>query len=123
MSTPEKRRGGPHSPRTAHHTADTNETQHDESSALARQDPVTLGVALVQLGERDPDHPLIIAIRCAVEVIDLRRQWRRALREASHDVAGATDWRRVALDHVPHTELQRRRAQPGPLTRNRRGAA
>ncbi len=44
---------------------------------------------------------------------------RAVLREVSHDVHGGDTgfWRAVADNHLPYTELQRRRAQPGPLAR------
>jgi hypothetical protein len=39
------------------------------------------------------------------------------LREVSNDVHGGSGafWRRVADNHIPHDELQRRRSQPGPM--------
>jgi hypothetical protein len=48
---------------------------------------------------------------CGLAVfLDDSGNWRRAeLSEVSSDVAGATDWRRVAAEWVPFAELQRRR--------------
>lgn len=60
-------------------------------------------------------HPMQVAARVAVEVAELRRDRRRALRDASLDVAGSMDWARYAAGRVPLEELQRRRAVPGPL--------
>jgi hypothetical protein len=37
------------------------------------------------------------------------------LKDASVAVSSAMDWQHFADRHVPHTELQRRRAEPGPL--------
>lgn len=37
------------------------------------------------------------------------------LRAVSMAISGALDWRDFARDHVPHTELRRRRDQLGPL--------
>jgi hypothetical protein len=91
------------------------------SAELADLDPVVLGLAVGQLAEQRPDHVVLLAIRVAIEVADARRaellERRLAMRDASHDVAAAADWGRIAREHVPYEELQRRRAQPGPLTR------
>jgi hypothetical protein len=84
--------------------------------------PVAFGVALVTLAEHQPNHALIVAARIAVEQIDLRCDRRAALREVSRDICAAADWRRIANQHVTHEELQRRRAQPGPLAAERRTA-
>lgn len=70
-------------------------------------DPVAFAAWLSQLPE---DHPMLVAARAAVEVADLRRDRARAMREASHAVAGALDWRRVADEFVSFAELQRRRS-------------
>ncbi|MGH3566228.1 MAG: hypothetical protein ACRDRH_09380 [Pseudonocardia sp.] len=49
-------------------------------------------------------------------VADPHRTYRTLLRQTSHDVHGGdtTFWRRIAANHIPHTELERRRALPGP---------
>lgn len=60
-------------------------------------------------------NPAVIAARLAAEIAQARRAEALARRDASHDVAGATDWRKVADTHIPRDELERRRAQPGPL--------
>lgn len=76
-------------------------------------DPVLLAVTLSLL---PAGHPLLAAARAGLEVHELRRARRRALRDASHDIASA--WPRD-LGHrwVPHDEIARRRAEPGPLAR------
>lgn len=43
---------------------------------------------------------------------------RQDLRDASHDVSSGKDWARHASNWVPRDELERRRAEPGPLTRD-----
>lgn len=85
---------------------------------LAAFDPVRLAAGLSLLDATDP---LLIAARVGVEVGDLRRAHRRALVEASHDIAGAPVLRGYSTRHVPFEELQRRRAVPGPMARG--GAA
>lgn len=75
-------------------------------------EPAALGVVLSLL---HADHELVVAARLALEV----RAGRQALREAALDVHSAltpAEWRRWADNHVPHAELQRRRAQPGPTS-------
>ena len=74
---------------------------------------IAMAVELVQLAEREPTHPAIVAVRLAVEVIDLRRAWRRIMRQTSAEVSAATDWRRMAAAHIPYEEMARRRAVPG----------
>jgi hypothetical protein len=77
-------------------------------------DPVELAVELSKL---PPHHPLVAAARSAVEVAELRRERQHALAEASKAISAGTDWRRVANEHVPHEEIQRRRQAPGPSAR------
>jgi hypothetical protein len=73
---------------------------------------------LAILVETNPDSPVLLAVRLALEVADGRRAARRARREAGLDVHSALtpeQWRRWAENHVPHAEIARRRAEPGPL--------
>lgn len=89
----------------------------------ATPDPITLAHQLAVLAETEPDHPLLIAVRIALEVADARRAHHRARREASLDVHGALpprEWRRWADNHVPHAEIARRRATPGPMAQGQR---
>jgi hypothetical protein len=70
------------------------------------------------LAETDPDHPVILAVRLALEAADARREHRGAIRQAGLDIhSGRTpeEWRRWADNHVPHAEIERRRAEPGRL--------
>lgn len=67
-------------------------------------------------------HPLAVAARAGLEVGALRRQHQRAHRDVSHAIAGGVP-RGWAERHVPHDEIQRRRAQPGPLATDRGDAA
>lgn len=78
-------------------------------------DPVRLAVHLCQLAETDPENTLLFLVRQALEVADLRREYRRTHREISQQISAGTDWRAVAANHVPFDELQRRRAVPGPM--------
>ena len=68
-------------------------------------DPIAFAAWLSQLPE---DHPMLVAARAAVEVGDLRRERRRALREASHEVCKAV--RGVTIG-PSFDELQRRRGE------------
>jgi hypothetical protein len=43
------------------------------------------------------------------------------LREVSLAISGALDWGNLANHHVPHTELQRRRGELGPLCQHYTG--
>jgi hypothetical protein len=73
--------------------------------------PADLALMIARTMETDPEHPAILAIRMALEVADNRRAERGAIREAALDVHGGdTDyWRRFADNHVPYTEIERRR--------------
>jgi hypothetical protein len=75
-------------------------------------DPTALAVMLSLLPVL---HPLLVAARLGVEVAEARNARRRALRDASHDVAGHPAWRGYADRRVTYEELQRRRATVGPL--------
>jgi hypothetical protein len=85
----------------------------------AVSEAVALAHRLAVLLETDPDHPVVIAVRFALDVGDDRRARHRAVREAGLDVHSGltpTEWRRWAANHVPHDEMTRRRAAPGPLS-------
>jgi hypothetical protein len=45
------------------------------------------------------------------------------LRDVSKAISGELDWRAFARDHVTHTELQRRRAEVGPLCQHYTGGS
>lgn len=83
---------------------------------------VALAHQLAALAETDPDHPLLIAVRFALEISDARRARRRAVRMAGLDVHGGQRWHWAdyARNHVPHAEIARRRAELGPLAGERR---
>jgi hypothetical protein len=81
---------------------------------LTAVDPALFS-GFVGLAERQPTHPTVVALRLAVEIIDARREARRAHIEASHDVAEGTDWRRYADNRVDYAELQRRRDEPAQV--------
>lgn len=71
-------------------------------AALAR-----FAVAALSLEE-----PHMVAHRLAVELSNTHaeeRAYRRLVRDIGHDVAARTDWARVARNHIPHEEMQRRR--------------
>lgn len=93
-------------------------------AALVEQvDPVTLAVAVSVLPEL---HPLAVAARAGLDVAELSRDYRRAMRDASHAVAaGMLDERRRWSGEygVPHAEIVRRRTLPGPLARPIGGVA
>jgi hypothetical protein len=46
------------------------------------------------------------------------RAARALLRDISHDLSTATDWKALARHHAMPGELEARRAQPGPLARD-----
>jgi len=71
---------------------------------------VTLGVALVQLPD---DHPVIVAVRAALEL----RAAARELVEDTNAIRAHPYWTGRSSQWVPFDELQRRRAEPGPLAR------
>ena len=79
---------------------------------------VDLAVALVTLGETNPRDPLLIAVRAAIEVTDARREHRRAVIETTNDVRAG--WKHPT--GRSYRELQRRRAEPGPMAAERRSA-
>jgi hypothetical protein len=51
-------------------------------------------------------------------VHDPDRAVRERLREMSHDLSDATDWKALARHHATPGELEERRSQPGPLARD-----
>jgi len=67
-----------------------------------------------------PDQQTAALLVCGAAwlISDPHRTHRALLRQVSDDVHGGDTrfWRRVAANHVPYTELVRRRAVPGPLT-------
>lgn len=78
-------------------------------------DAVALGGRLAALAETEPDHPLVLAARLAVEIADARAEEHRALREAAADVHAAAPpgtWRDLAWEPT-WQELQTRRYPPG----------
>lgn len=82
----------------------------ESAIAAARAvDPTALAVVLSLAAVTDP---LLVAARTGIEVAGLRRERRRAMIEASHDVSAAQDWARAAATSIPHTELLRRRFPP-----------
>lgn len=86
----------------------------------ALTDQIELARQLAILVETDPESPLLLVIRTALEVADARRGAHRARREAGLDIHSAMtpeEWRRWAENHVPHAEIARRRAEPGPMAR------
>ncbi|MFR9806919.1 hypothetical protein ACL02T_32190 [Pseudonocardia sp. RS010] len=84
-----------------------------------------LAARLVEMADRDPAAPLVVAVRSAVELIDARAEQRRALREAALDVRSAPGWPDRILNHIPHGEIVRRRYPPNgdPAEWARRGGA
>jgi hypothetical protein len=57
-----------------------------------------------------------LLVLCEARLVDdPHRIAAEQLRDVSLAISGAMDWRAFANRHVPHTELQRRRDQLGPL--------
>lgn len=85
----------------------------------ATRDAAVAVYVLAALAEREP---VVIAARLAAEIAAGRAAHRAAIRQAGHDVHGGDRrfWARTATNHVPHTEMARRRAQPGPIPTRRR---
>jgi hypothetical protein len=77
-------------------------------------DPIAFGLSLSVLPH---NHILVTAVRCALDVIDGRRDHLReqqdVMVQASHAISAARDWRSTANNLVPFHELQRRRAERG----------
>jgi hypothetical protein len=123
----QRRRGGPGlnpGTPTAEQTAAAAK-QHDpgQRNADARQRQESPAVRLgVLISTLPADDELVVAVRLGLELLDAREH-RRAMREAGADIsveaARRGEFRR---DHIPHDELRRRRAVPGPLA-SREGAA
>lgn len=82
-------------------------------------DPVRVAAELSQL---PPNHAHVVAAKTAAEVSELRHDHKVALRDAAKDVAGDRVWQGYAARHLPHEEVVRRRAEPGPLPRPREAA-
>lgn len=85
---------------------------------------VELAHELAVLAETDPHHPLLLAVRLALDVVDARdveraERWEEG--QAGLRVHGgeAGRWRRWASNYVSFAELQRRRAVPGPMATDR----
>lgn len=84
------------------------------------------GLARFAVAALDLEEPHMLAYRLAVELTCERRQLlteHDALRDASHDVAAVTDWARVARNHIPAAELDRRRYPPHGRDAHLRAAA
>lgn len=116
MSPPSaERRPGPGAAGEQHTECTPDSTVLVHARQAGPADPALLAVALVQLAETDPTHPLLAAVRAAVEMIDLRREWRRDEVESTRAVSAAArrelgpGW---ASRRVPHDEIQRRRYPP-----------
>jgi len=84
----------------------------DPDNGLDALNPTRFGVALSLL---PINHPVLIAAGLAVDIAHGRHALRTAHRDLGHDLAGAaTDWRRVAANHLPHDVLAARRAALPP---------
>jgi hypothetical protein len=90
---------------TSHLIADQPQTTA-QLVAWADLDPAALGALLMTL---PADDPLVIVARAAVEA----REGRQQIRQASHAISTAADWRLLGARHVSHAELVRRRAEIG----------
>lgn len=88
-------------------------------AAAVSMNAADLALELARRAETDPDDELLVAARIALEIGDARRAEHRAHREAARDVhrGDRAFWRQVADNHIPHQELERRRAEPGPMVR------
>lgn len=71
------------------------------------------------LAETDPNDPLVVALRVALEVADARRADRRDLRVAGWEVHGGDSawWARWVQRWMPYADLAALRATPG-MTRS-----
>ncbi len=61
------------------------------------------------------EEPHMVAYRLAVEATFGHaedRAYRQLVRDIGHDVAGRTDWARVARNHITYDEISRRRNRP-----------
>jgi hypothetical protein len=87
-----------------------NETLARYIEVLEKADPVALGHALTAIAERRPNEALVVSLRVALEMADMRRTHRQDMAHAGSEIASAVDWRRFADAHIPYEELKRRRA-------------
>ncbi len=80
-----------------------------DDELLAGLDPARFAAALSVL---PINHPLVVAASLAVETAHTRHDRRTAHQQISRDISAGADWSRIAAQHIPHAELQARRAQP-----------
>lgn len=94
-------------------------TAADDRYATDLARGIALAAELAVMAETDPDHPVLAAVRIALEVADVRRAAHRLLRRVALDVHGGDveHWRALAAAHVPYAVLERRRALPGVAPR------
>lgn len=74
---------------------------------FAGESPAALALALAQLAEGEPDHPVVIALTTAAEVIVRRRE-----RHPDDDFLCGSEWHRETQFVELVTVLQRRRYPP-----------